>query len=641
MLNEKICASERPKRIAIYVIYDKDGIVDAYREYFLNKLREEVDFILCVVSGTLTSESRSKLAQLSDDFFVRENVGLLAGSWIDGIAYIGWDKLYTYDELLMLNDSFFGPFYPLKEMFEDMEETDADFYGAMRNFENSEINQLGGKPLKHGFFRGSICYFYIIRSKLLHSPEFKSYWSANPEIKVDWDTYRFAEIDFYDYVIDAGFKVASFQGKKFEKYTFDNLTQNMYGLIKEERVPFARIRPFASDIKLQSMEISYGKDPRLALKYIDESTDYDVNMIWDYILRTKNLTHIYNQLQLEYVIPKNSTEKEFIYKKHIAVILHIYYQECIEKIVHYCNNFPKNTDFFITTTDEKTKTQIEHHFSHHGLKYQCTVRPNVGVAMSSLWVTYADIIMSGEYEYICYFHDKKSPYSKYSLQGEEFANRCYENLFGTNHVVENIINLFEDNKRLGMLGAPVVYHGDYFSVALRSWGVNYKNTVNLAKKLGIKSDISAYETPVAPYGDMFWFRSNALKKVIGVRFTYEDFNVKYHSDGTFMHAIERIYGFAVQDSGYYYADVINSDEARSDLINYQYMVHQFCSIMMQGGYHPYNYVVAEQIIHQLPASSRKLTRLGIKRKIKTRCPQKLWNFLKQIYHLLGGKKWIG
>lgn len=48
-----------------------------------------------------------------------------------------------------------------------------------------------------------------------------------------------------------------------------------------------------------------------------------------------------------------------------------------------------------------------------------------------------------------------------------------------------------------------------------------------------------------------------------------------------MHAIERIYGFAAQDSGYYYADVINTDDARSDLINYQYMLYGLCNEMMK------------------------------------------------------------
>ncbi len=586
------------KRIAIYVIYDRDGILDGFRKYYLEELRKVTDYIVAVVSGTITPESRDELEELADDVFVRENKGLLAGSWIDGIKHIGWDTLYKYDELLMLNDSFFGPFFPLTEMFSAMEKSDADFYGVMKNFEEKAYTQIAGRPLKHGWFRGSICYFYVIRKRLLHSAEFRKYWDTQPEIKEHWDTYFFAEIDFFDYVKDAGFRIDAYQSDNLKGYFFDNLSHNMEKLIRYDRIPFARIRPFCTDMTDQRLQINYGKDPRQALEYIDKFTDYDVNLIWDYILRTKNLTHIYNQLQLEYVVPKDSVEKPFTYSKKIAVILHIYYDDLVEEIAGYCENFIPDTDFYITTTSHKTEKIIIEEFGKRKLNFTCKIRPNVGVAMSTLWVTYADIVTKDEYEYICYFHDKKSPYTHFGIHGEQFATRCYENLFGTKEIVKNIINLFEDNPRLGVLGPPLVYHGDYFSVSLRSWAGNYQNTINLAKKLDLNVDINPNVVPVAPYGDMFWFRAKALKKAIGHKLTYEDFDVKYSPDYTFMHAVERIYGFAAQDSGYYYADVINTDNARSDLINYQYMIYKLCEIMLQNSHYPYSFEAAKAILRQ-------------------------------------------
>ncbi|KAF5051441.1 Rhamnan synthesis protein F [anaerobic digester metagenome] len=588
----------RPRRIAMYVIYDKDGKLDRFRKYYLQELRKEVDTIVGVVSGTLTPESRDELAELTDDFFVRENKGLLAGSWIDGIAHIGWDTLAEYDELLMLNDSFFGPFYPLSEMFDAMEKSDADFYGCMQNFEQKQYTSMAGRPMKHGHFMGSICYFYIIKYKLLHSPEFKSYWSKMPEIKEDWDTYFFAEIDFYQYVKNAGFRIDAYQGNDLEGYFFDNLTHNMRKEVIDERIPFARQRPFCTDMKDQSQQINYGQDPRLTLEYIERQTDYDATMIWDYILRTKNLTDIFNQLQLEYVVPKTCVEKPFSYDKRIAVILHIYYEDQVEIIADYCKNFTEKTDFYITTTNEETEAAIIEAFDARKLQYECQIRPNVGVAMSTLWITYADITTSGKYEYICYFHDKKSPYSQFAVQGEQFATLCYENLFGSPAVVKNIINLLEENPRMGVVGAPMVYHSEYYMVASRSWPGNYPNTVDLAKTLDINADINPNKYPVAPYGDMMWFRADALKKAIGHGFTYDDFDIKYKPDFTILHAIERIYGLAAQDSGYYYAEVINSDWARSDLVNYRYMLQTLSWDLWRRGYYYGNF----EYLHQLAST---------------------------------------
>lgn len=621
-----------PRRIAMYVIYDPDGKLDGYRKYYLQELRKVVDHIVAIVSGTLTPESRKELEKLADEILVRENKGLLAGSWVDGIQFIGWDTLAKYDELLMLNDSFFGPFYPLSDMFQKMEESDADFYGAFQNFEDKNITDFFGHKLKHGHVRGSICYFYIIKERLLHSPEFKKYWSKMPEIHEDSDTYFFAELNFWDYVKDAGFKIDSYQNDSLKGYFFDNLTHNMVKLVRDNKIPFARVRPFGTNMKDQSLLINYGKDPRQTLEYVDKHTNYDVNLIWDFLLRTKNLTNIWNQLQLEYVVPKDSVEKDYSYDKPIAVILHIYYGDLVDHIADYCQNFPSKTDFYITTIKEEVKEKIDEAFAKRGLHFECRTRPNVGVAMSTLWVTYADVVTSGKYEYVCYFHDKKSPYSNYLIQGEQFATRCYENLMGSQEVVKNIINLFENHPRLGVMGPPMVYNGDYFFVSWRNWNNNYDNTKKLAKILDLHVNIDSKVMPVAPYGDMMWFRAAALKKAIGKNLGYKFFDIKYEKDGTMMHAIERIYGFAAQDSGYYYADVINTDDARSDLINYQYMLYGLCNEMMKNGLYPYNYEAAKWIIAQYRGQPLNFESF-CKMKLKGRLPSPIWYVGKKIYRL--------
>lgn len=105
-----------------------------------------------------------------------------------------------------------------------------------------------------------------------------------------------------------------------------------------------------------------------------------------------------------------------------------------------------------------------------------------------------------------------------------------------------------------------------------------------------------------------------------------------------MHAMERIYGLAAQDSGFYYADVINSDNARSDLVNYQYMLYGLVDLMFAKGVYPCNYMQAQEVIKDFNNIS---FRCVFKEKIKQITPTPIWNFLKKTYHLFGGKKWVG
>ncbi|GHU78225.1 hypothetical protein FACS1894188_13260 [Clostridia bacterium] len=99
-------AETQKKRAAIYVIYDKDGVLSEYREYFLKELKKVTNRIVVVANGILNPESRDKLYEITDDFFVRENSGYDSGAFRAGMNYISWDTLQNeYDELILCNDS--------------------------------------------------------------------------------------------------------------------------------------------------------------------------------------------------------------------------------------------------------------------------------------------------------------------------------------------------------------------------------------------------------------------------------------------------------------------------------------------------------------------------------------------------------
>ena len=67
--------SEKVKRVAIYVLHDKDGIVDDYVVTILSELKKYVENILVVVNGMINEPGRDKLIKCSNDILVRENEG--------------------------------------------------------------------------------------------------------------------------------------------------------------------------------------------------------------------------------------------------------------------------------------------------------------------------------------------------------------------------------------------------------------------------------------------------------------------------------------------------------------------------------------------------------------------------------------
>ena len=124
-----ILTKKHPKRYAIFVFYDGEGIVDDYSTYFLRELQKVTDRILCIVNGKVTEEGIKKLQACSSEVLVRENKGLDITAYNLGLFRDGYDTLCSYDEAIVCNATVFGPFYPFSEMFDSMAKRDLDFWG--------------------------------------------------------------------------------------------------------------------------------------------------------------------------------------------------------------------------------------------------------------------------------------------------------------------------------------------------------------------------------------------------------------------------------------------------------------------------------------------------------------------------------
>lgn len=103
-----IPANDPVKRCVIFLFYDKDGIADEYVIHMLEDVRKDSQYVLAVVNGLLTEDSRSRLLQVTDDLVVHPNVGMDVGGYREGLFYIGFKRLAEFDEVILMNYTFFG-----------------------------------------------------------------------------------------------------------------------------------------------------------------------------------------------------------------------------------------------------------------------------------------------------------------------------------------------------------------------------------------------------------------------------------------------------------------------------------------------------------------------------------------------------
>ncbi len=146
-------------RVCVFAHYDKDNTVDEYVYYYLNELLTIVQKLVFVTVSDISEKDVMKLKNLDIEVIKRENIGYDFYSYKVGIEQL---DLNLYDELIVCNDSVFGPIIPMKNIFTKMQDGECDFWGITDSKDIAYHLQS---------------YFLVFRKKILKSHVFSDFWN--------------------------------------------------------------------------------------------------------------------------------------------------------------------------------------------------------------------------------------------------------------------------------------------------------------------------------------------------------------------------------------------------------------------------------------------------------------------------------
>ncbi len=188
------------KRFGIFVFFNEHGKVAPYVEVLLQGIREVLDSLLIVVNGNIREEERAKLDGHATRIFQRENIGYDGGAYKDVFTKLaGREEWGQWDEILLMNDSFYGPFYPWAEVFGRMEGCNADFWGLSAH-PGGKVDMLGKAVPPH-----VQSYFILIKKEMYTAPAFWEFWEGLPYPGCYKEAVEGFEIRFSEYFTGAGF----------------------------------------------------------------------------------------------------------------------------------------------------------------------------------------------------------------------------------------------------------------------------------------------------------------------------------------------------------------------------------------------------------------------------------------------------
>ncbi|MBY0474164.1 MAG: rhamnan synthesis F family protein [Nitrosomonas sp.] len=160
------------KKVAIICSYFESSFFSSSHKYLFQNLRDCGYWILSVHS--LSSQfSKFEKPDEVDGIIFKRNSGYDFGSWLCGIYYLR-DHLPELNQLVLINDSIFGPLYNLKPIFEKMDSEYSDFWGLIDSFQS-------------GYHLQS--FFLVFNNKVLSSSFFNEFgnsfsYSDNKEIVI-------------------------------------------------------------------------------------------------------------------------------------------------------------------------------------------------------------------------------------------------------------------------------------------------------------------------------------------------------------------------------------------------------------------------------------------------------------------------
>lgn len=399
----------RLKRLAIFVMYDKEGIVDDYITFLLRSLKVFFSELIIVCNGNVLDTERYKLEQFAGQIIIRENNGFDIMAWRSVILeYLDRDKMKFYDELIILNDSFYGPVFSFHDMFQKMDSKNIDFWGITRH------------PKSYDTVRGCIpehiqSFFMVIRNRMFMSAEFHEFWQKlDLSDKGLLDAILEFELTFTSHFSQIGYNWDTYtETKCLDSVTDNALNFNPYyltplELVKDYKCPIIKKKALV-DSNLQAVA---GEEPERLLNFLQNNTGYDTKLIWDNLIRIMPKDKLYAAFHMNYVLSDNGDTPSFAQNK-----VALYIKGDIYKIKE--SIIKKNTNIKILELKEEAEESI---------------------------------IFNGicEYDYVGLL-------SVNSVQDGSILDTIYrrsdllDNMLKNEAYLANIIQAFENNEKLGIL----------------------------------------------------------------------------------------------------------------------------------------------------------------------------------------------
>lgn len=550
------------KRLVIYVVYDRRGNVEEFVRFALEGMRDDAAHILAVVNGSLDDDGRRLLETVTDDILVRSNDGFDIWAHKEGLAHVG-DRIAEFDEVLLTNDTWFGPVRPYAPVFERMNDEAVHFWG-MTDHEWEPLNKFTNE----GELPYHLQSFWIaVRKEMFLSPEWQSYWRDLPEMPSYFDAVLKHETQFTKHFQDRGYTPSVAFAS--EDYPTEHPALFNADLLLADGCPLIKRRPFFHYPPFLDRHAVIGRRTAAVVA----GYGYPIDLMWSNLAKNVQPKTLNTDAGMLEVLDENGAVPEAPVR--IAVIAHCADPRTVDHVIGRLRQLPVDADLVVTTVDEESAASIRSALEGAAL-------PRIGAVdirrvpskhgrdMSAFFIGCRDILESDEYDLIVKIHSR-SPRKRGANIARYFRRYQLENLISSPGQFANLLALFDREPGLGAVFPPMMHIG--YALAGRGWSHYREPAMEISERLGIKVPFDG-ATPLAPMGGMWIGRPAALRLLLEDTLTYDDYVVSKRGDGDLARVQERLIPLALGELGYHCRTVLNQEHAGIAYANLAYKLDQ-------------------------------------------------------------------
>lgn len=531
-----------PSRLVIYAVFGKDGEVDEFVIHSLAALRSHAETIFVVVNGALTPSSRARLQSVSDEILVRDNAGFDIGAQRAALLHLG-RRISDFDEIILTNDTWYGPVRPWQPVFSRMDARPCHFWG-LTDHRAGMPNPLVPRGTTPYHLQS---YWIAVRRSLFESPAWATYWRNLPALDTYVDAVVQHELRFTSYFTSAGwvddvaFPADAFASENPSLFEAESLIKSGCPALK--RRPLFHWPPLLD---------SYGSVGAWTLAAAAE-TGYPTDLILENLARTVPPKAMNVDLGLLTVLPADDTVggTPLFDAPRLLVVVHAD-SDGIDLALTQISELPGGCDLIVTITDPESHQSVSALLARSRPSDRLTeirVVPTGASAQSAFLVGCRDVLVSGTYDFVIRL---AVPEPAHAGTGDALVRQRTGDHTADAAFVSAMVGLLASEPSLGIV-YPVLDHIGNARLG-KSWGDLRPEFARTAASLTITvpmDDVS----PLAPLDGLFAARPEAMRLLWDRPWTYDDFE----SAPDLASTLARMPSYAAGQLGYYTRTVVSRE----------------------------------------------------------------------------------